>query len=42
MSISYIDGSGKERQTQTFTGTGVVIAASLYDPMVVPPSASSQ
>lgn len=30
---TFLDGSGKERQSHRFTGTGVVVAASLYDPV---------
>ena len=31
LSVTYLDGSGKERQKQAFSGTGTVVAETVYD-----------
>ncbi|MEJ2675505.1 MAG: RHS repeat-associated core domain-containing protein [Acidihalobacter sp.] len=33
LKATYVDGSGKERQNQSFDGTGIIVAQSVYDPI---------
>lgn len=33
LAMTYVDGSGKERQKQTFDGSGIIVAETLYDPI---------